>query len=762
MKVLSLYIDKWYIVGTVLDGANKDPLSLCNAEERVWLYFYSNSTTNAVKYSHGYRDEALAGKKGYYADVFDMLPDYREYYYEKYGARKKMSDIFADAGIFADLKKAFDDKSDIPVYLSFSKDIDIVAQDIFIKAMEEDHFKVLQFTLPIENLSLEYLMRHGKIANEAENVLVVNACSENLRYSIYNLSSDDMSVIKQNCESGYGVDSRRQAVVEEVLEYMQADTHFLTDAKAEWHDEMLYLSQFADDWLRKIDNSSGVTPVSLGYIHLKKQENNEVPVVVSVANLNDRTKSIVEKLTGKIVDMIKESNILLPQISNVVFLGDMFKSHTFANSLQQKIGISADKMVCFSDLFLSEIVGVYSELSENDFDEEKKHFFVNAKVQYEKDCKEYVESLTRDLKGKAIAAEDEGRLQESIDIYEQVLRIDKNDKFASARISALKLQIEQDKKNREMADSLLEKARQFYFAGDYKNAIQSCEKVLHLQGDNSDAQKIKEDSESILKRQSLLDEYIKQINDLLMKRLFYEARNVLLKVDALNINDVRLKSIREKIEDGVSELESQVKDMINAYDAAYRAKDYQQCLRLCNELLSMGADSSIWTKKRQELKEKINQEQLFQDNYELARKARLNNDWNAVVDYAQKALAIKEDADIKAIMQEANSKLAEIRKKKQFEDIINDIVELINKKKNDEAESKLNNLERALKRDGFIDADMEKQMKNIRKMLFNFGPSVPSTPDDFFDIDHSKVSGQINLEESKAKISNDDFNFNNK
>lgn len=247
-----------------------------------------------------------------------------------------------------------------------------------------------------------------------------------------------------------------------------------------------------------------------------------------------------------------------------------------------------------------------------------------------------------------------------------------------------------------------------------------------------------------------------------MKRLFYEARNVLLKVDALNINDVRLKSIREKIEDGVSELESQVKDMINAYDAAYRAKDYQQCLRLCNELLSMGADSSIWTKKRQELKEKINQEQLFQDNYELARKARLNNDWNAVVDYAQKALAIKEDADIKAIMQEANSKLAEIRKKKQFEDIINDIVELINKKKNDEAESKLNNLERALKRDGFIDADMEKQMKNIRKMLFNFGPSVPSTPDDFFDIDHSKVSGQINLEESKAKISNDDFNFNNK
>ena len=70
MKILSLYIDKWYIVGAVMDGANKYPLTLSNAEERIWLYFYSNNTTNAVKYSLSYRDEALEGKNGYYADIF--------------------------------------------------------------------------------------------------------------------------------------------------------------------------------------------------------------------------------------------------------------------------------------------------------------------------------------------------------------------------------------------------------------------------------------------------------------------------------------------------------------------------------------------------------------------------------------------------------------------------------------------------------------------------------------------------------------------
>ena len=222
MKVLSLYIDKWYIVGTITDGVNKIPLSLSNAEERIWLYFYSNSTTNAVKYSLTYKDEALAGKKGYYADVFDILPDYKEYHYEKYGARKQMSGIFADANIFADLKKSFGAESSVPVYISFSDDIDIVAQDIFIKALKDEHFKVLQFTLPIERLSLEYLVWHGRITEEDKKVLVVNACNENLRYSIYNVEPAGASVILQKCEPGYGVDSRKQAVVQLFLKVYAA------------------------------------------------------------------------------------------------------------------------------------------------------------------------------------------------------------------------------------------------------------------------------------------------------------------------------------------------------------------------------------------------------------------------------------------------------------------------------------------------------------------------------------------------------------
>lgn len=657
MKILSLYIDKWYIIGAIMDGANKIPLSLSNAEDRIWLYFYSNNTTNTVKYSLSYKDEALAGEKGYYADVFELLPDYKEYQYEKYGASKKMSDIFTDADIFADLWKSYGDGSNVPVYISFSEDIDLVARGIFLKALENERFDVLQYTLPIERLALEYLMRHGKITDDDNYVLVVNGCNENLRYSIYNLQQNDLSVVSQKCEPGYGVDSRKQAVVEEVTEYMQAETHFLTGANDEWQEEMLYLSQFADLWLEKIDKTSDTAPVALGNIHFKKQANNEVPVVVSAYNLNDRTKNIIGKLTGKIVDMIRESGILLHQISNIVFLGDVFSNHAFTDSLQQKIGVPSNNVTLISELTLPETVAVYDKWEKEAFDEEKKKFQETTRNKYIKDRKKYIEQQTQDLKRKAQTSEEEGRLQDALEGYEQVLKIDGNDKFSTKRIEAIHYQMEQNRKIREQIDCLLEKAHQSFLASCFTDTIRNCDDILRLQNDNFDAKKMKEDAEDVLKRRELLEKYIGKMDELIMEGRFYDASSILQRVDALNVNDSRLKGIRDKIEIGISKLQSQVKDKSFAYEMAFQVGDYQQCLRLCNELLNIGADSSVWTKNRQVVMEKIRQEQNFQDNYELARKARLEREWNKVVEYAEKALAEKNNSELNGWIDEAKESL---------------------------------------------------------------------------------------------------------
>lgn len=690
MKILSLYIDKWYIVGAVMEGDNKMPLSLSNAENRIWLYFYSNNTTNTVKYSLSYKDEALAGEKGYYADVFELLPYYKEYHYEKYGAYKKMSDIFKDADIFADLRKSYGDDSKVPVYISFSEDIDLVAREIFIETLKDERFDVLQYTLPIERLALEYLIRHDKIASDDNNVLVVNACNENLRYSIYNLRQNALSVVSQKCEPGYGVDSRKQAIVEEVMEYMQADTHFLTGANDEWQEEMLYLSQFANLWLKKIDNSSDIVPVALGNIHFKKQANNEIPVVVSAYNLNDRTKNIIGKLTGKIVDMIRESGILLHQISNIVFLGDVFSNRTFTDSLQQKIGVALNNVLLLPEQILPEAVAIYNNWEVKAFDEEKKKFQEMARDKCIQDRKKYVEQQTQDLKRKAQVAEEEGRLQDALDGYEQVLRIDGDDKFSTTRIEVICHQMEQNRKIREQIDRLLEKSRQSFLASNFIDAIRNCDDILCLQKDNIDAKKIKENAEDVLKRRRLLDEYICKMDELIMESRFFDASNILQKVDALNVNDTRLKDIRNKIEVGIANLQSQVDGKTRAYETAFKAGDDQQCLRLCDELLTIGADSSVWTENRQIVMEKMKQNQNFQDNYELARKARLNGEWNKVVVYAEKALAKKNNSELNGWIVEAkeslnNEKLT--RKQEEFNlafvnEQWNRVIELYNSNEN--------------------------------------------------------------------------------
>ena len=48
---------------------------------------------------------------------------------------------------------------------------------------------------------------------------------------------------------------------------------------------------------------------------------------------------------------------------------------------------------------------------------------------------------------------------------------------------------------------------------------------------------------------------------------------------------------------------------------------------------------------------------IFQDNYELARKARLEHEWNKVVEYAEKALAVKNNSELNGWIVEARESL---------------------------------------------------------------------------------------------------------
>ena len=48
MKVLTLYIDKWYIIGAVcIDGVPR-PITPPNGDDRFWLYFYEDRVNDTI------------------------------------------------------------------------------------------------------------------------------------------------------------------------------------------------------------------------------------------------------------------------------------------------------------------------------------------------------------------------------------------------------------------------------------------------------------------------------------------------------------------------------------------------------------------------------------------------------------------------------------------------------------------------------------------------------------------------------------------
>ena len=81
---------------------------------------------------------------------------------------------------------------------------------------------------------------------------------------------------------------------------------------------------------------------------------------------------------------------------------------------------------------------------------------------------------------------------------------------------------------------------------------------------------------------------------------------------------------------------------------------------------------------------------------------------------------------------------------------MSEINELAIKKEFDEANNRLNNLERTLRRDGLLNAEKEAQIRDKRKSLFDFGQS---NSDDFTK---NNASGELNERTRITGFSTDD------
>ena len=93
MGSLTLYVDKWYIIGAVCTDGVPRIIQIPNREDRFWLYFYEDTANNLIVYGKDNQSHFRDKENHYYGDIFSKVVDPREYF-TIYGRQRKLKDIF--------------------------------------------------------------------------------------------------------------------------------------------------------------------------------------------------------------------------------------------------------------------------------------------------------------------------------------------------------------------------------------------------------------------------------------------------------------------------------------------------------------------------------------------------------------------------------------------------------------------------------------------------------------------------------------------
>ena len=108
MKALTLYIDKWYIIGAVCTDGVPRLITLSNHEDRFWLFFYEDTYNNSIVYGKDNQSHYRNGEAHYIGDVFSLITDPDRRFSRYNGRGEELKTIFQASGIFDTLRSAVD------------------------------------------------------------------------------------------------------------------------------------------------------------------------------------------------------------------------------------------------------------------------------------------------------------------------------------------------------------------------------------------------------------------------------------------------------------------------------------------------------------------------------------------------------------------------------------------------------------------------------------------------------------------------------
>lgn len=722
MKALTLYIDKWYIIGAVcIDGVPR-LITPSNGEERFWLYFYEDVANERIVYGEDYKQYYHNNANHYYGDVFNLISDSTAYFM-RFGKKQEMYKIFKASGLLDKLKETVGEGSgDIETYISFSKDISDAARLVFLQSvLQPDRFIVKESVARIGHLALEHAFRGGRYDEDGYYVLL-NACNENLLYSVYEHTDKILLRKAEGRRNGMGADLRSRALLEKVVKIINQRNHFL-DSEQDYEREYLRLGQFVDQWIVKLENARAGRPITISEVRFSKFPNT-YDVTVLKKDIDERTHVIVDDIVREITAFVKNLNIPNHKVKGVVFLGNTFTNEQFIRAIEERYLLSNDKFVFYKESELPNIVAVYSVMDCTQFSEATRMAFANGATELErKKLAQEEESRRKDAERKKAeqeardkaAHESENKYKEALaNVYDYEKKRDyvqmsdwadialqhkPDDTEAQQKKADATRLLSEKRVKEEQYKSIIQRAQRSLKEKQWQDALAQSDAALNLMPHSKEAERIHEVARKQIDSQVQIEKYLTRADMFLAQKSYSEALGELKKVLSFDSENKDAQERINKIEQAQEEHNRKVNKLIQQYQAAKENNGFDAAITACSELIDVDTPNQRkWTEIVERLKSEKAEFVKGQEKWQnLKRKidaAIFMEKWSEVVALGQEALKTRpDDDDLRVNVRRAEEKLAVLTAEKKYKQSIYQVKDFIVDKRWSEAKDLLSDLQ---------------------------------------------------------------------
>lgn len=600
--------------------------------------------------------------------------------------------------------------------------------------------------------------------------LVLVATNDNFHFALYENKGNIFLRKNEGTLIGLGLDVRRRALVETIVENINKNTKLL-NSREEFDKECVRQDRFATEWLEKIARSRSYMPVAFDGITFAVAPNNPTIVQVFPNTLDSRTSGIVEEMVRKIADFVKENQLQPHEIEGIVFVGNTFTNQTFTRAIKNRFIVDDEKIVMFKEIELPKVVSVYSQIDCDQFKGATAEFINDAEAQAilnkqakeEAEKREKAEAAVRrqqeliDSRKKAEREynnavenierhESDHNYEEMLEWTEIALKIRPDDDFAREKGTlARQLLVEQKAANKQF-NIVHQRAKTAFSEERWSDAISQCEIALELRPDSEEVSRLKGEARRRMEVKEKVQQLLNKADVFFAQKLYSEALREVSKILSLDPSNRDAKEIERKISEVNSIHQENINNLVEKLNKAEQENDFASAINICDSLIEEdSANIRKWTSKKERL---ISKRKEIEENKrkldELKKdihKAHFDEDWVRLKLLCETCLNIQTDKEISQFLSKAKKRLEEIQVKEAKEKALANINGLILDRRFNEAQKEL---------DRFAQNYPSEQstVKDLRKKLFSldsdFGgtanPNPPRKPIGFGTPNPSPIS----------------------